>query len=139
MSVLRYPGGKTRAIKSLEQFVDVNDLNDDGNLDNNKNDTDNKDNIDDKNNRGSADGTAVLVSPFFGGGSFELYLNSKYNIKIMANDIYEPLINFWKCLQENCEHLIEEVYKLHPLSKAQFTKIKLMIDNNELDKFHRAA
>ena len=60
MSALRYPGGKTRAIKILDTYI--------------------------LNNIGE------LYSPFFGGGSFELFVQNKYNIPIFANDKFEPLI-----------------------------------------------
>ena len=44
-SLLRYPGGKTKAIKQLKEFIPV--------------------------------GTKEICSPFFGGGSFELYLSTQ--------------------------------------------------------------
>ena len=36
-----------------------------------------------------------IVSPFFGGGSFELHL-TKRSIKVNGYDGFEPLTNFWK-------------------------------------------
>ena len=60
VSPLRYPGGKTRACKSLDIILNENfDIK-----------TFNK-----------------LVSPFFGGGSFEFHLQNKYGLEIIANDI----------------------------------------------------
>ena len=56
-SPLRYPGGKTRACKILDEIIVNNNI---------KIDT--------------------IISPFFGGGSFEFYLENKYKIKIIAND-----------------------------------------------------
>lgn len=61
-SPLRYPGGKTRAIKILEKYIPA--------------------------------GTRKLCSPFFGGGSFELFLEEK-GIEIFAADNFLPLVNFW--------------------------------------------
>ena len=51
-SPLRYPGGKTRACKVLEEILVKNF---------------NMENI------------GILISPFFGGGSFEFYIQNKYN------------------------------------------------------------
>ena len=51
-SPLRYPGGKTRARNKLHEIL--------------------LDNFEITNFKG-------IISPFFGGGSFELYLQNKYN------------------------------------------------------------
>ena len=58
-SPLRYPGGKTRACKYLDVILKEN-----FNIENFKN----------------------IVSPFFGGGSFEFYMQNKYDMNIVAND-----------------------------------------------------
>jgi DNA adenine methylase len=79
-SILRYPGGKSRAIKYLKDYF-PKDLD-------------------------------ILVSPFFGGGSLEIYL-SKQGVKIYGYDIFKPLVNFWKSLKYDKEKLIEEVKKLN--------------------------
>lgn len=95
MSVLRYPGGKTRAIKILEKYIPLS--------------------------------SKEIISPFFGGGSFELYMMNKHNIPIIANDKFKPLINFWKCLKTDKDKLITEVKKLRPLSKDKFMEIRKKI------------
>ncbi len=69
-SPLRYPGGKTRACKIIEETIV-------------KYPTFNLSNI------------SEVISPFFGGGSFEFYLQHKYNLNIIANDKFTPLYNFW--------------------------------------------
>ena len=28
----------------------------------------------------------MIISPFFGGGSFEFYMQNKYNLKLIVND-----------------------------------------------------
>ena len=63
---LRYPGGKSRACKKMEPFFpDLRDYN-------------------------------VYYEPFLGGGSVALHITKKYpNLKIVVNDLYEPLYNFW--------------------------------------------
>ena len=42
-----------------------------------------------------------IISPFLGGGSFEFYLQNKYNRKIISNDKFTPLYMFWKTVKEN--------------------------------------
>lgn len=93
-SPLRYPGGKTRAIKTLDEilFREYPD-------------------------------TKVLISPFFGGGSFELHCLKKVD-RVEANDLFAPLIAFWSCLQKDTTLLMKEVQKLHPLSKETFHALR---------------
>tara|TARA_R100000742_G_C4252412_1_gene70597 strand:- start:68 stop:913 length:846 start_codon:yes stop_codon:yes gene_type:complete len=80
---LRYPGGKSRACVKLEQYLP--DLN----------------------------GYKEFREPFIGGGSVALHLTKKYpDISIWVNDLYEPLINFWKELQYNGERLQGEILDL---------------------------
>ena len=68
ISPLRYPGGKTRACKKLDELL---------------------------NKYFNTTSIQKIISPFFGGGSFELYLQNKYNYDIIANDKFKPLYNFW--------------------------------------------
>ena len=80
---LRYPGGKSRACVKLEQYLP--DL---------------------KRYR-------EFREPFIGGGSVALHITKKYpDISIWVNDLYEPLINFWKELQYNGERLQLELLGL---------------------------
>lgn len=62
---LRYAGGKSKAIKVLASFLPKN--------------------INQK----------KIISPFFGGGSFEFYLNSLGCI-IEGYDIFDILVNYWQ-------------------------------------------
>lgn len=107
MSVLRYPGGKSRAIKILEKYIPSD--------------------ID------------TLYSPFFGGGSFELYIQNKYNIKIYANDKFEPLYNFWNELKINNNKVINEVEKIYPITKEKFTEYKKLLFDKKIINCERAA
>jgi len=87
-SPLRYPGGKTRACKILDEIL--------------------------MNNFNMAD-FKVVVSPFFGGGSFEFFLQKKYGYSIVANDKFYPLYNFLNQSLKLMLHLylmLDEVYKL---------------------------
>jgi len=83
-SPLRYPGGKTRACKVLEdlllQHFDMSSFD-------------------------------TVVSPFFGGGSFEFYLQNKYNFDIIANDKFTPLYHFWTQSKNNKQSLCERIQK----------------------------
>ena len=84
-SPLRYPGGKTRACKVLDDII--------------------QEHFDMSN--------STIISPFFGGGSFEFYLQNKYNSPIVANDIFQPLYTFWnQCKVDNtslCSLLMQNV------------------------------
>ena len=106
-SPLRYPGGKTRACKILDQIIVNNNI---------KIDT--------------------IISPFFGGGSFEFYLENKYKIKIIANDKFNPLYIFWKTVKENKEELCNQLYeKLNKIDKEIFMKMRKEIIKSEgIDK-----
>jgi len=106
-SILRYPGGKTRAIKILEKYIPKN--------------------------------ITEIYSPFFGGGSFEIYLKNNYNIKIYANDKFELLINFWNSLKKNSNTVIDEIDKIFPLDKNKFNKLKKEIQNPKLNNYTKSA
>jgi len=76
VSPLRYPGGKTRACKILDKIIDERGI----------------------------DLTTYdfLISPFFGGGSFEFFLQNKHpNLCVLANDKYLPLYNFWQTVKDD--------------------------------------
>jgi DNA adenine methylase len=110
-SPLRYPGGKTRACKILDdvlqEYFDISKF-------------------------------TKIISPFFGGGSFEFYLQNKYNLKIMANDKFEPLYNFWNICKYDNINLCNELYKnIDNITKEIFTKFRkeiLVDDDNKLNK-----
>jgi DNA adenine methylase len=51
--------------------------------------------------------------PFIGGGSVALFIAKKFpNLEIWVNDLYEPLINFWKQLQWNGDLLASRLIQL---------------------------
>jgi DNA adenine methylase len=62
----------------------------------------------------------TVVSPFFGGGSFEFYLQNKYAVALIVNDKFTPLYNFWKQVKSNKTILCEELRKIKSVSKEQF-------------------
>ena len=100
-SPLRYPGGKTRACKILEEIVaqhfDISAF--------------------DK-----------IISPFFGGGSFEFYLQNKYQLRIIANDKFSPLANFWQTCKTHRDELVAELEKkIDRISKTEFLEYRAQI------------
>ena len=79
----------------------------------------------------------VLVSPFFGGGSFELYCASR-GMTVYGNDAFSLLSNFWTVLSESPTQLADAASLLRPISKAEFYRMKTYI-NTEEDPILRAA
>jgi len=86
-SPLRYPGGKSRAVKILFQYIPKN--------------------------------TKELCSPFFGGGSFEIYC-AQAGIMVYGYDNFKPLVDFWQYLLEDPEKLADQVETHYPLPRAKF-------------------
>ena len=82
-SPLRYPGGKTRACKTLESILK---------------------------NHFNIKLFKNIASPFIGGGSFEFYIQNKYKLNILANDKFTPLYTFWVVLKMN-KNKINEIKK----------------------------
>jgi len=80
---LRYPGGKSRACKKMEPFFpDLRDYD-------------------------------AYYEPFLGGGSVALHITKKYpKLKIIVNDLYEPLYNFWLRLQVDGDYVHKELQQL---------------------------
>lgn len=101
-SPLRYPGGKTRACFTLEKLVlEHFDIND----------------ID------------TIISPFFGGGSFEFYMSDKYNLQIIANDKFKPLVSFWLTCKNNNSELCNYLYENQTITKDYFISLRDKIMN----------
>jgi DNA adenine methylase len=109
-SPLRYPGGKTRACKKLETIMKEHfDISDFGNL----------------------------ISPFFGGGSFEFYIQNNYKLNIIANDKFTPLYNFWNICKIDKENLCRELTKkIDLIDKEEFTCLRkaIMGETNKLNQ-----
>jgi DNA adenine methylase len=109
-SPLRYPGGKTRACKILEEIVvqhfDISTFN-------------------------------RIISPFFGGGSFEFYMQNKYHLHIIANDKFTPLSNFWRTCKTNRDELVAELEKkIEKISKTEFLEYRaqIMIEPQQMEQ-----
>ena len=111
-SPLRYPGGKTRACKVLDEKV--------------------RDHFGDTLSK-----CTTLISPFFGGGSFEFYLQNTYGFNIVANDKFAPLSNFWNVCQHQQDQLCKELYTyIDKVTKADFTTYRdtIMDEKNPLQQ-----
>ena len=113
---LRYPGGKSRAVSKLFQYMP--------NLNNHR----------------------EFREPFLGGGSVALEITKRYpNISIWVNDLYEPLYNFWSELQHNGQDLQDAIWSLknqHPdrvTARELFNQSKVDVNDKEKSNFARAS
>ena len=87
-----------------------------------------------------------LVSPFVGGGAFELDCAAS-GIKVIGFDRFEPLVNFWNQWVAKSDKIVDAVLDLFPLSFEQkkiFYKNELKpackdIDGKILTNFERAT
>ncbi len=81
----------------------------------------------------------IICSPFFGGGSFELYCLTNYAIKISAYDLFESLVVFWNCLLEDPQRLAKTVSRYLPVvAKETFYRLQWTLEQIE-DPWERAA
>lgn len=55
-----------------------------------------------------------VVSPFFGGGSFELVLSQDLGFQVVGYDIFGMLVNFWRHLIEHPGDLADALQELVP-------------------------
>ncbi|MEM6500897.1 MAG: DNA adenine methylase [Cyanobacteria bacterium P01_C01_bin.89] len=88
-SPLRYPGGKSRAVKVI--LPRITELMGD---------------------------RTTLVSPFIGGGSIELACATQGKT-VYAYDTFQPLIAFWSALLRDPVALAQEVQKYYPLTQRE--------------------
>jgi DNA adenine methylase len=64
--------------------------------------------------------TKKIISPFFGGGSFELCLSQELNIEVKGYDVFGLLVNFWNVLINNKDEFISELKKFE-ITEQEFT------------------
>ena len=112
ISPLRYPGGKTRACKVIESVI--------------------KDHFD-------ITSFDTIISPFFGGGSFEFYMQNKYGLVIKANDKFTPLYNFWKQVKIDKMALCEGLRAIEAVSKEQFADYRRTIMGLDANTLQQAT
>ena len=113
---LRYPGGKSRALKKLAQFYpDISNYKE-------------------------------FREPFLGGGSVSLYMTQMYpHLDIWVNDLYGHLYNFWKELQHNGKEIADELrqlkakYNTPDKAKVLFLESKEYLSGTRTDSSSRAV
>lgn len=98
-SPLRYPGGKTRALAILDRYL-----------------------------RQEYPGRQTLLSPFLGGGSFELACASS-GMQVYGNDLFVPLYTFWQVLKLDPRGIHAAVLRQLPMTKEVFLRHR----NSKLD------
>jgi len=52
-----------------------------------------------------------IISPFFGGGSFELCLCQELGFEVIGYDIFDMLVNFWNVLINHKTKFVDELKK----------------------------
>ena len=113
---LRYPGGKSRAVTKMDPyFPDLRYYNE-------------------------------FREPFLGGGSVAIHITKKYpDLTIWANDLYEPLVNFWQQLQmfgTELKNALADLKSIHndPVSaKTLFLSSKVKVGDISVNNFDRAV
>jgi len=113
---LRYPGGKSRACVKLETFLpDLRDYKE-------------------------------FREPFLGGGSVAIHITKKYpHLDVWVNDLYEPLTNFWKTLQDDGYKMFKRLQELKSRypdrgsAKGLFLEAKEVVNDYTLSPLYRAC
>ena len=113
---LRYPGGKSRACTKMDQyFPDLREYDE-------------------------------YREPFLGGGSVAIHVTKKYpTVKVWVNDLYEPLVNFWKTLQDDGYALykrLQELKSRYPdvgSAKGLFLEAKELVNDYSVSPLYRAC
>ena len=113
---LRYPGGKSRACVKMDQwFPDLRNYKE-------------------------------YREPFVGGGSVAIHITKKYPLlDIWVNDLYEPLYNFWRVLQDDGYNLykrLQELKSRYPdqaSAKGLFLEAKDVVSNYDESNLFRAT
>jgi len=113
---LRYPGGKSRACVKMDQYIpNLRDFKE-------------------------------YREPFLGGGSVAIHITKKYpNLNVWVNDLYEPLVNFWKTLQDDGDALykrLQELKSRYPdvvSAKGLFLEAKELVNDDSVSPLYRAC
>ena len=113
---LRYPGGKSRACTKLDTYIpDLREYEE-------------------------------YREPFLGGGSVAIHITKKYpHLQVWVNDLYEPLVNFWKTLQDDGYALykrLQELKSRYPdegSAKGLFLEAKELVNDDSISPLYRAC
>ena len=113
---LRYPGGKSRACTKLDQYIP------------------------------NLDGYKEYREPFLGGGSVAIHITKKYpNLDVWVNDLYEPLYNFWRVLQDDGYKMFKRLQELKSRypdrgsAKGLFLEAKDVVNDYDQPNLFRAC
>jgi len=113
---LRYPGGKSRALANLFRFIPDLSL------------------------------AKEYREPFLGGGSVALEVSKRYpKLDIWVNDLYEPLSNFWKTLQDDGYKMykrLQELKSRYPdqgSARGLFEEAKEVVNDYDQPELYRAC
>jgi DNA adenine methylase len=110
---LRYPGGKSRAVNFLAQYLPENFRE-----------------------------YREYREPFVGGGSFFIYLKQKYpHLKIWINDLNPEVFLFWKVVQNDLDNLIikiKEFKEKYSEGKLLFQEL-VNLEVEQLSELERAT
>ena len=111
---LRYPGGKSRAVKYLVPKMPKD--------------------------------VVEYREPFLGGGSVAIAFTKEYpDIPVWANDLYEPLVNFWQMLQKSPDGLFclleayKKQYNTPDKARELFNQMKVDLNDGTTPNLQRAA
>ena len=84
--------------------------------------------------------------PFLGGGSVAIHVTKKYpHLDIWVNDLYEPLYNFWRVLQDEGNLLYESLQEAKSLhsdeesARELFLKSKSIVNDYTQSNLFRAS
>ena len=107
---LRYPGGKSRAVKKMAQFLpEMNKYKE-------------------------------YREPFLGGGSVALYMSQTYpHLDMWVNDLYEPLVNFWQQLQDEANEITTRLSTFKGTYSTPEKAKELFLESKELVNDERAS
>ena len=107
---LRYPGGKSRAIKKMVQFLpDMSKYKE-------------------------------YREPFLGGGSVALHMTQTYpHLEIWVNDLYEPLVNFWQQLQDEADEITTRLRTFKTAYSTPEKAKELFLESKDLVNDARAS
>ena len=115
---LRYPGGKSRACTKMDPYIpDLRDYKE-------------------------------YREPFLGGGSVAIHITKKYpDLNVWVNDLYEPLCNFWKVLQDKTlghkmHKRLQELKSRYPdqeSARGLFLEAKDLLNESDQSNLSRAC
>ena len=113
---LRYPGGKSRAVKKIYPYLPELSMYD------------------------------TYKECFLGGGSMALWVTQQFpGVDVEVCDLYEPLINFWKELQKNGDRMVRTLTKAKQdhndpdTARVLFDECKLIINQQSRSNHDRAC